>query len=558
MAVDTKKYKDLFCSEADDQLAILSSSLLALEKDPQQIELYEELMRSAHTVKGAAATMGYVAIAELSHAMEDIFHSAERGAFTIDSKIISLLLSAMDDLKASLISIREHDTELPQALVIKEIKNVLIEGSHYAGAQVATEVNHDVRPAHIVAPDTIKVSIDKLDVLMGLFEEMLMIRLKVSSLMGPAVELVQSIEDSSLKHQLFFIKELQTTFVDFARLLSENQGVLLSIRLVPLELIFNQLPRMVRDLSVRENKQIEFIIEGGDIALDRTVIDGLGGALAHLLRNAVDHGIVSQGIIRLSAVRVGARARITVEDNGGGIDYERVKDVALSHGVATKEQLASMRAEQVAELLFHSNMSTTEVVTDISGRGVGLSAVRWFTEEVGGHVDVFSPVPETGVGTRFVLDLPISLATVRVLVVQVRWYTFAIPLEGIIKTLQFKEGDVRDAAHQETLFVDGEFLPLIHLVGILKLTFGASPVESSLERMRSAVIMRAGESSFAVEVDECTGEQDLLVKSLPPVLRSDKCFSGSALLPDGRTILLLDGHGLLAHALSDILRHTSS
>ncbi len=558
MAFDKNKYKDLFCSEAEEQLATLSQTLLALEKSANPAEHNEELMRSAHTIKGAAATMGYVAMAELAHALEDVFHAAERGAAAIDSRVISILLSATDAMALSLASIKEHEVELPCEQIIADLKKILTENAH-VNAPVAQKDAHESVPViHVVAPDTIKVSVEKLDMLMGLFEEMLMLRLKVDSMLEPAVEFSRTTTNPDLKQRLFFIPELSSLFSDFARLLVENQDVLLAIRLVPLDQIFGQFPRMVRDLAVREGKTIEFAMNGGDISLDRTVIEGLGGALAHLLRNAVDHGIVSGGTITLSAVREKGRARIIVEDSGGGINYERVKEVAVERGVVAPADVALMSKEQIAELLFHQNMSTNDSVTDISGRGVGLSAVRWFAEDVGGRVNVVSPIPEVGTGTRFVLDLPISLATVHVLTVQASGYTFAIPFDHIVKTLQFETVEVGTAAHQETIFVDGALLPLVHLENILKLSYAGFPSRTPLGHARSAILIRAGKTSFVLEVDGCTGEQDLLVKSLPPLLRSNKGFSGSALLPDGRTILLLDGHGLLAHVVGDILKATTS
>ncbi|OGZ06235.1 MAG: hypothetical protein A2845_00305 [Candidatus Lloydbacteria bacterium RIFCSPHIGHO2_01_FULL_49_22] len=554
MPLNMNKYKDLFCAEAEEQLAILSRLLLVLEKSTNHMEYHEELMRSAHTIKGAAATMGYASMAELAHAVEDIFHAAERGALVVDTRIITLLLSAIDLMTHSLASIKSSDVELPSKEVVDKLKKILEENAGVQTVVPQEKTGTDVQQLHIVTPDTIKVSVEKLDTLMGLFEEMLMLRLKANSMIEPAVEFVRTTTDPVLKQQLFFIAELEALFAELARLMTEHQDALLAIRLVPLEQIFGQFPRMVRDLSVREEKAIEFFVEGGDIALDRTVIEGLGGALAHLLRNAVDHGIVSRGTISLSAVREKGRVRIFVEDSGAGIDYGRVKEVATAQGVGTSEEIALMGNEQLAELLFHQNMSTNKVVTDISGRGVGLAAVRGFAEDVGGRVEVISPIPEIGKGTRFVLDLPISLATVRVLVVQARGYTFAIPFDHVIKTLHFETREVGDAAHQETLFLDGTLLPLMHLDKILKLSYGSAP---SPEHSRTAVLIRTGEKTFLLEVDACTGEQDLLIKSLPPVLRNNKGFSGSALLPDGRTILLLDGHGLLIQAIDDILNTQS-
>jgi two-component system chemotaxis sensor kinase CheA len=553
MAFDIKKYKDLFCAEAEEQTAALAQLLLALEKNPGNQEYHRELMRNAHTIKGAAATMGYVAISALAHALEDVFHAAEKGTLVVDAHIISLLLSGVDVIASSVAQIKESGIELPQNSIVHELHDVLTHVKE-GGAKETPAQGGDAPALRVTTPDTIKVSIDKLDILMGLFEDMLMLQLKIDTLIEPAVEFVRTTGDPMLRQRLFVISELESSFSELRRLLSENQDALLAIRLVPLEQIFGQFPRMVRDLSLREKKTVDFKIEGGEIALDRKVIEGLGGALSHLLRNAIDHGIEATGTITLSAVKAKDRVLISVLDSGRGVDYGRVKEVALARKVAPGEDLAVMTNAQLCELLFHPNMSTSEVVTDISGRGVGLSAVRWFAEDVGGHVGVESPVPATGTGTRFFLDLPISLATVRVLTLQSRGYTFAIPFEHIQKTLQFYPQNIGSAAHQATLDVDGEILPYVQLEDILKLTYAGFQSRALMHGERSAVLVRSGGVSFVLGVDQCTGEQELLVKSLPLILRGNKVFSGSALLPDGRTILLLDGHGLLTCIVNDILK----
>jgi len=423
---------------------------------------------------------------------------------------------------------------------------------------VPTKNSSDDILMHLSSPDTLKVSVDKLDTLMGLFEETLMLRLKLDAMLSLATEAMHTITDPNINKKLFFIDEFKSSFADLARVLSLNQDALLSIRLVPLEQIFGQYPRMVRDLAIREGKKIEFSVTGGDITLDRTVIDGLGGALTHLLRNAVDHGIIKEGTILLSAKRERGRARVIVEDNGGGIDYERVREVAIAHGVETAERIAQMGNDAVAEMLFHPNMSTNNIVTDISGRGVGLFAVRGFAQDVGGRIDVISPIPETGNGTRFVLDLPISLATVRVLLIDARGYTFALPFESIVRTIKFNSSEVTGTAHQETLFVEGVLLPLVQLGKVLQLSFSGYETPHLLNEMRTGVIVHTEKTTFVLEVDICVGEQELLVKSLPQILRENKGFSGSALLADGRTILILDAHGLLAHVVSDILQQTTT
>jgi two-component system chemotaxis sensor kinase CheA len=557
---NTAQYKDLFCSEAEENLATLSRLILEIEKDPSDIERYRTLMRSAHTIKGAAATMGYTEMATLAHALEDLFHAAERGAFTLDPASVSVALSGLDRMSASLASIKEKDQELETGEVARSVLALLAAApgeTTIAAPPKETHVPQGQEQEHLfayAAPTSIRVDVERLNALMGLFEEMLMLRLKLDTILEPAIEITRSITDPALKQKIYFIDEFKTLFGELARSLSETQTELLRIRLVPLQQLFEQFPRMVRDVALREGKRVEFTVTGGDVALDRTVLDGLGGALAHLLRNAVDHGIATEGTIRLTARRLNDRVHVIVEDTGVGVDYEAVRRVAIERGIIGAEEGARLRKTEIADLLFHQNLSTSPTVTDISGRGVGLSAVRAFAQEVGGRVSVVSPISGSG-GTRFILDLPVSLATIEVLLVEASGFTFAIPFTSVIHTITFLRSAIVSSAHQESLLVDGQPLPVLRLSEVLGITFGdrfrKEKTTEGDELM--GILISSGGERIVLLVDRTVGEQELLVKSLPPLLRDVKGFAGSTLLPDGRTILLLDTQGLLHQAFDAIL-----
>jgi two-component system chemotaxis sensor kinase CheA len=562
MPADTKKFKDLFVSEAEDRLSDLSGSILEIEKNPQAVDKYAELMRSAHTIKGAAATMGYAQVANLAHALEDVFHAGERGAMFLTPEAITIALEGIDLLSVSLASIKNEDKEPESIGMVEKLHSILATHPEHPKPTEAPTIQSTVTVASteiaipkFKIPDSVKVGVGKLDVLMGIYEELLMLKLKLDTMLDPAEDSVRSLPDAELKQRMFFISEFRTMFNEFGRLLSEMQDEFLSIRLVPLEQIFGQFPRMIRDLSLREGKQVEFLMEGMDIELDRSVLDGLGGALAHLLRNAVDHGIQESGQILLKAERTKDRVRVTVQDNGGGIDYARVKEVAIERGVIRAEEAPLLSKHDVAQLIFHPNMTTNRVVTDISGRGIGLSAVKEFADGAGGHVVVVSPIPEENRGTRFTLDLPISVATLKVLLVQSEGYLFAIPFTNVVHTITIKEGEISRAAHQELLTYEERVIPLLRLDHVLGLYFGL-PITPDPNEERVVVILSGEDEEIALVVDRCAGEQELLIKALPPVLRGTQGFSGSALIPDGRTILLLDVHGLLAQAMGDILEST--
>ncbi len=557
------KFKDLFCLEVEEQLSVLSKTLLDLEQAPGESAFYATLMRSAHTIKGGAATMGYSQMAKLAHTLEDLFHAGERKAMVLDAKAISISFEAIDKMSLSLASIKTKNAELPVDEQIVALTEALklnssqgeIKGELAPSTPVKNVIPHEY---NFAAPTNIRVGVEQLDSLMGLFEEMLMLRLKLDTILEPAAEITKSITDPVLKQKIYFLNEFRTLFSELARLLSETQEELLLIRLVPLEQIFSQFPRMIRDLSVREAKQVTFRIEGENVELDRTVLDGLGGALAHLLRNAVDHGIQKEGTILLRAERASERVHVIVEDNGAGIDYERVRQVAIERGVIEKEEGQKLRKVEIAELLFHPNMSTSETVTDISGRGVGLSAVRAFVQDVGGRIEVLSPTSDKG-GTKFLIDLPVSIATVKVLIVRSSGFTFAIPFVGVIRTMRFAPERISKSASQENIVEGGRAISLLRLDILLGISFASMfhKERTSDNEFLGVLVIDEGEHVILM-IDECIGEQELLVKSLPPVLRGIKGFSGSALLPDGRTILILDTHGLLLQAFGDILENTQA
>ncbi len=557
MSDGTNKFKDLFCDEATDQLATLSSELLNIEKDPENLERYATLMRAAHTIKGASATMGYSGMAKLSHVLEDVFHLGERKAIILNPSAVSVALHAVDQLRISLDNIKNNNTEIAvddEIIALLEFTKQEKIQPEIASSAVMPIKNNPVQDFASVLPTTVRVDVERLDSLMGVFEEMLMLRLKLDSLLEPAIGIAKNISDQKIKDQLYFLKEFETIFSQLARLLSDTQSQLLVIRLVSIEMIFSQFPRMVRDLSLRENKKVEFNMEGGEVELDRTVLSGLGGALAHLLRNAIDHGIEESGIITLSAVRMNDRVHVSVLDNGVGINYDRVKQVAIERNIISSEAATHLRKQEINELLFHPNMSTNTEVTDISGRGVGLSAVQSFAKEVGGHVVVVSPAIQNK-GTKFTLDLPVSLATVKVLLVESSRFTFALPFNTVIRTVVISRNTISQSAHQEMVEIDGALIPLLYLNVLLDITFAdmffAKRIKEKEEIL--AVLLEIDNERFLIVIDNCLGEQELLIKSLPPVLRNIRGFSGSALLPDGRTILLLDAHGLLLEALGDIL-----
>lgn len=574
--VDLAKFKDLFISEAEDHLQKLNDNLLALEKnlsDPEgqangaNKKLMDELMRSAHTMKSSSATMGYKKMAFLTHVMEDIFDYARNDMLKITPKIINETFKALDSLEKSLKSIKKSDKELNVDSVITKIKKLTGVQTEGAGKSARTPegrpigksetqnskpVKEDLEPdkseilnqkSGIDRIDHIKVPIERLDNLMDLMEELLIDKMRLEQLKEKNPELKAVVEHLS-------------------RLVSDIQYQVMQARLVPVEQIFARFPRMARDLAQEQKKKVELEITGGEIELDRTIVDKLGEPLVHLLKNAIDHGIEKSGSVKLQAKRENEFAVITVENDGKSIDFEKVKQAAIKRNIASAKAVESYNQNQLINLLYNGRLSTKDKVTETSGRGVGLSVVKNFADNIGGRVVVESPVSDNG-GTRFTLELPLTLAIINALLVKVKDSLFAIPFSSIERSVAIHSSDIRSMADQDVAVVDGFDVPLVKLNKVFNIPDIIEILENKnikekkisnkdnidkLKISETAVLVRRGKDIAGIVVDKLVNRQEIIVKPLPIVLRGTKGFSGSTILGDGRTILILDVMSLLEDA----------
>lgn len=589
MPLDTSKFRELFCSEAEENLSVLSSTLLALERDPSGKDAYDTLMRNAHTIKGGAATMGYVKMAYLAHVLEDVFDYARNGMIAPDSALISALLAGVDALGRALANVCAGNEEIDLADVAEDLKKksgvptsgVGSSPRSQDGKPVAATMQTETLVAQVAAPvETaaaplldhpehekrmidaeqafalatrtelahVRVPIERLDHLLGLLEELLIVKMKLESLVDPIVAAIAHEVRPEVRKQLELVASLGPLVQDLSRLVNETEYSIMRARLVSLEHIFGRFPRMVRDLAVAEGKQIDFVASGADVELDRVIVEKLGGALAHLVRNAVDHGIAKQGRIRMYAQRIKDRVRIVVEDNGAGIDYDAVRTLAIERGLLSSDAAKGATNEMLATLIFSPHFSTNQQVTEVSGRGVGLSSVKAFARDIGGRVIAESPID--GGGTRFTLELPMSVAVVHVLLVTTQGLTFAFPFADVERSVRIRPSDIFAAAGREVMVVDGLTIPVFHLADVLNVRMTSHDETADIH---DVVIVRTDEGPVGFVIDACVGEEELLVKAIPSVLRQVKGFSGSALLGDGRTILLLESNGLLALARISIM-----
>lgn len=375
------------------------------------------------------------------------------------------------------------------------------------------------------AHQSVRVDLQRIDKLMNMVSELVIYRTRLEQIV---------INDKS--------QELVETLEQVERTTSDLQDLVMKIRMLPLDVVFNRFPRMIRDLSVDLNKEINFVIEGAETELDRTVIDEIGEPLIHLLRNAADHGIESKeeriasgknpvGTIKLIAYQEGTKALIKVVDDGAGINVERVKAKAESVGIVTE----GLSDSDIKNLIFAQGFSTNKVVTDISGRGVGMDVVKTKISSLGGTVDVIS---EEGKGSSFIIKLPLTLQIIQALLVKVGEETLAISLGFIDRVIDYKEENLKRTNGEEVIIHRENIIPLIRLNERLG-------IENNDSKKKYVIIVKIGEKAVGLLVDSLFGQQEIVIKPLGKTLKSLKEYIGATILGNGLVTLILDVAALI-------------
>ena len=587
--MDTSQYLSMFLEESMDNLQALNESLLQLEQEPENIDKVNEIFRVAHTLKGMAATMGYSKMAELTHKMEDVLSRFRDGDLNVTQEVVTVLFTCLDKLEQMVDAISEGNEEGEIEGIIKELESL-----HSQSLEVPLSVDkenkgEDDKVSSIVLNEydisIIKQVIEKeyyvYEVNIPLDEKTLLksarafLIVKALEDSGDIIKIHPSTEDienenfdldftaiyvtkktdNEVYELIMGISEVASVNVKFlndsfkekleikpnleqvARTTSDLQDLVMKIRMLPLDTVFNRFPRMVRDLSVELDKEMELIIEGQETELDRTVIDEIGEPLIHLIRNAADHGIESQeerdaagknpvGKIKLIAYQEGTKAVIKVQDDGAGINVDKIKAKAERVGISTE----GMNDNDIKNLIFNQGFSTNEEVTDISGRGVGMDVVKTKIAALGGTVDLIS---EVGEGSSFIIRLPLTLQIIQALLVKVGSETMAISLGYVNEIVEFKEEDIKKTNNQEVIIYRGAIIPLIRINEKLD-------IESQNEKKGFVVIVKVGEKTAGILVDSLMGQQEIVIKPLGKILKNLKQYIGATILGDGLVTLILD------------------
>ena len=377
---------------------------------------------------------------------------------------------------------------------------------------------------------SIRVDIDKLDHLMNLFSELIIDRGRLDQIARKS-----------------HLSELTETVEHMTRISTDLQGLILNMRMVQVEQVFNRFPRMVRDLAKELNKKVQLIVEGEETELDRTVIDEIGDPLVHLLRNALDHGLETteerraankseEGKIHLKAYHSGNHVFIEVSDDGKGINREKVLNKAIERGVVSVEEAKTLTDQQVYALLFSSGFSTADKISDISGRGVGLDVVKTKIESLGGLITIDST---PGKGSIFHIQLPLTLSIIYAMLVKIEEETYAIPFNSIVEITTADEHQVSTLQGQDVIQFRGQVVPLVYLNEILQV-----PTIDTKEKKQAQfiVIVRKGNLTRGLVIDEVIEQQEIVLKSIGRYITNLKYISGATILGDGQVALIIDSN----------------
>ncbi|MGC9771816.1 chemotaxis protein CheW [Fervidobacterium islandicum] len=467
-----------------------------------------------------------------------VFHTLEEIGIEIIHSVPSVedIENEKFDLTVELIGVGNVPQEkiYEKIMGVSEIKSVVVKPLKVEERKKEEAVTTESREGEpqkekeqkkVKITQTVRVDTEKLDTLMNLMGELVIARSRIADIL-----------------KKYNIKEVDESLAQLSRITLDLQNIVMKVRMVPIEFVFNRFPRMVRDLARSLGKEINFIMEGEETELDRTFVEVIGDPLVHLIRNAIDHGIETKeerialgkppiGTVKLSARHEGNNVVIEVEDDGRGMSREKILKKAIERGLVTEEKAAALPDEKVFDFIFLPGFSTKEQVSELSGRGVGMDVVKNTIESLNGSVSIESKV---GKGTKVTIRLPLTLAIIQALLVKVNDYVYAIPISIIDSTLIISPGEIRVVQNEEVIVIRGEVIPLIKLWHVFNFPHEENPSEMNV------VVVKHGNRKYGLTVDTLIGQEDIVIKSLGKIFSDVKIFSGGATLGDGSIALILD------------------
>lgn len=541
--MDMSQYRGLFVSESRGHLSAFNELIVQLEDNVSDRAAVDEIFRHAHSLKGMAATMQFDAVTALAHCIEDLLSKVRNEEFVFSADMADLLLEGAD-LLSGMVSIIEQGTgEQPDAGGLIERLKSFTPGSPRSdrrressadaenGGQPPVDAHqrkHQFRQSDSFK--SVRVKTDILDRLVNITGELITTRYRLTTH-------ARKHADSSLDEP---INQL-------SGLLRELRDEVFQARMLPFSFAAERFPRLVRDLARKQGKEVALLIEGKDIELDRGILEEITEPLVHVLRNAVDHGMEtpperlsagkpSGGTITITVARDKDHVDIVVSDNGRGIDPAKIIRKAVDKGIITSEQAQRLTRASALMLVCSPGFSTAEEVSDISGRGVGMDAVRTAAHALGGTLAIES---EIGRGSRFALRLPITVSIIHALLVECGSLTVAFPVNAVARTIELTRSDIFEDNGRKVFELNGRHVPIKSLNRLLGqgITPGVGPIVP-------AVVTEAGGSPVGLVTDRFLGQQEIFVKPLGAPLGRMKGLTGGAITGDGRIVFVVDASAL--------------
>jgi two-component system chemotaxis sensor kinase CheA len=579
-----KEFLPGFVASAREHLDGIEQGLLRLEKSgPADGDAVTRISRNAHSLKGAAMTLGLEEMAEICHSLEDLIRGVHDGRISSEPPVFEALFQANDANRAILQTLNKASSgTLPDLRGILENMTALMPSENGTSESPRAKTDKFSRPfkpsSRPISQDSVRISTEKVDRFLNIAVELVITRNRMQSFL----EHLSRIEEFRKKEKaelVLFAQELEkqklnsaftaplqqllaeapdgeTAFSDFSegfhesldalsRLVDETQQLVMDIRMLPVSLLFHPFSRSVRDLANEHHKPVELVIEGEETRIDKRAIEKLSDPLLHLLRNAIDHGLESPetrkaaqkpetGKIILRAFQDIDKVNIEVIDDGPGIERAQIQKKAVEKGFLSEEESKHLLDAEIFDLLFLPGFSTAEMVTELSGRGIGMDVVKNNVEKLNGSVEITS-TPEKG--TRIKIALPLTLATTRAFLVRCSNHILAIPVFSAIQALRLDPETIQSIKGREAVYWQGEIIPCARLDKTL--SFSRIQPQKSEEKL-SLLLLQHGGKKIAFQVDEILGVEEIVMRNLGTHLRRLPAFSGSSVLGTGEIALIID------------------
>jgi two-component system chemotaxis sensor kinase CheA len=568
-----------FLSNSGELMETLDATVLQLEQNPKDRETIESIFRAAHTLKGAAGMFGFKSMERVMHRMENLFDNVRKGTLVPDANTIDVVFQGLDVLRKLLEAVRNGKPSGTKTVPIVRSLELAATGK-YVKSAASAQAAPAAAPAAASAPagagggggggdtkagasakktaeqSTIRVDLERLDTLVNLVGELVIDRTRFVSIDD---EIRQS------HPQLAVSGNMSETVQLFGRHMNEIHELVMKIRMVPIGNTFTKFTRIVRDLSRQLGKDIELYLDGEDTELDKTLVEQIGDPLIHLIRNSCDHGIElpevreaagkrRSGKIFLSARQEGNHIIITIEDDGKGINGEIIRKKAIEKGLIPEDAVLTQR--DTFNLIFEPGFSTAEQLTNVSGRGVGMDVVKKQISKLKGLIDIDS---EVGRGTTITIRLPLTLAIMQSLLVESAGEAFAIPLSTVVESVRISPEEIQRVGDTEVIKRHSRILPLIYLQEVLNLqakndeSWYSAGSRNQLQAKQTGqaktlrrteklfvVIVGSTDNRYGIVVDQLLSQQEMVIKSLGPIMKDTACVAGGAVQGNGEVVLVLD------------------